>query len=178
MSGNLSDESEAFLKAFDHAMLGSGIRIALGPFKLLFPTSQWKNSCKTTHKFAEKYVSKALKLRSASTSNTTKRTDNIGIKHTTLLHGMAEQTDDPVTLRNEILQALMAAQETTASLICNVLFLLSRNERVWQKLRQEVVAIGDAPLDAEVLRSLSFLRNILNEGMFLNKLLWISKSFL
>ena len=44
---------------------------------------------------------------------------------------MAQKTEDKKELRNEILQALMAAQETTAALISNVFFLLSRNEFIW-----------------------------------------------
>ncbi|KAL9124979.1 MAG: hypothetical protein Q9217_005758 [Psora testacea] len=165
LSGNISKEAEAFLKAFDHAMLGSGIRIALGPFKVLFPTSQWRKSCETTHKFAEKYVAKALEYRASLMSEPSKERDAVNAKRMNLLQGMAEQTDDPFTLRNEILQALMAAQETTASLICNVFFLLSRHKPVWRKLHQEVVAIGDCELNAEALQSIPLLRNVLNEAL-------------
>lgn len=145
-------------------MLGSGIQIALGPFRFLYQSSQWRKSCETTHAFAGKYVTKALKYRESLRCSSPAEEDSG--KRAILLHGMAEQTDDPLTLRNEILQALMAAQETTASLICNVFFLLSRHKPVWRELRKEVLALGDHELNAEVLQSIPNLRNIMNEGVF------------
>lgn len=109
-------------------------------------------------------------------SESSKERDDVNAKRLNLLQGMAEQTDDPFTLRNEILQALMAAQETTASLICNVFFLLSRHKPVWRKLHQHVVAIGDCELNAEALQSIPLLRNVLNEGTCPTSSLYPSKT--
>lgn len=149
-------------------MLGSGIQIALGPFKFLYRymDSKWLASCKVTHQFAEKYVHKALQHRQtiAKEVSQSEKVSEGTRKPYVLLFGMAEQTDDTVELRNEVLQALMAAQETTAALISNVFFLLSRNEPVWQRLRQEVVALGHADLDQELLQGMDYLRNVLNES--------------
>lgn len=79
---------------------------------------------------------------------------------------MAEQTEDRTQLRNEILQALMAAQETTAVLISNVFFLLSRHPSVWKELRQEALSLADDQLEMDILLNMKYLRNVLNEGMF------------
>ncbi|KAL8737122.1 MAG: hypothetical protein Q9181_001993 [Wetmoreana brouardii] len=81
-----------------------------------------------------------------------------------LLFGMAEQTNDERQLGNEVLQALMAAQETTAALISNVFFLLSRNKTAWQQLRQEAVALEAEGLDQESLHGMKYLRKVLNES--------------
>ena len=77
---------------------------------------------------------------------------------------MAEQINDKMELRNQILQALMAAQETIAVLISNVFFLLSRHPLVWQRLRKEIIALGDSVLDVDTLQNLKYLRNVLNES--------------
>jgi len=69
LAGGTSDEAQTFLKAFDFAMFGSGFRIALDPFKLLFRDSEWHELYTETHKFAEKYVNKALKYRCENLSN-------------------------------------------------------------------------------------------------------------
>lgn len=140
LSRKASEQDETFLKAFDHAMLGSGIRIALGPFKFLYPLmdKQWIRSCRMTYQLAETYVNKALQHRQVTMKAKEKETEP-SLKSYILLYGIAEQTNDKIELRNGILQALMAAQETTASLISNVFFLLSRHPRVWHRLRKEVV---------------------------------------
>ncbi|MCJ1458141.1 hypothetical protein MMC28_008512 [Mycoblastus sanguinarius] len=167
LSGDTSVDAERFLKAFDYAMFGSGFRIALGPFKFLYRDPKWLESCKITHKFAEKYVDKALEYRQASQS---RAKDSMPKDHTNrqqhiLLFAMAEQTDDRTGLRNQILQALMAAQETTAALISNVFFLLARHPITWQRLREEVVSLGDREPDLDLHRNMKYLRNILNETL-------------
>jgi len=152
-------------------MLGSGIQIALGPFKFLYRyiDKNWLGSCRVTHRFAEKYVQKALRYRQtiAEEGSQLRKKAEGTRKPYVLLFGMAEQTDDPIELRNEILQALMAAQETTAALISNVFFLLSRNEPIWQRLRKDVLALGHADLDPESLQGMDYLRNVLKESKHL-----------
>lgn len=132
--------------------------------------SKWLGSCKVTHQFAEKYVHKALQHRQTIAKEVSEPEKVAGgtRKPYVLLFGMAEQTGDIVELRNEVLQALMAAQETTAALISNVFFLLSRNEPVWQRLRKEVVAHGHSDLDQEMLQGMDYLRNVLNESEYIS----------
>lgn len=165
LSGDTSVEAQEFLKAFDNSLFGSGLRIALGPFKLLFRDTKWRESCKVTHKFADRYVEKALDYRKKFISKSTQSAlDQKSDRRHILLYAMAEQTDDRTDLRNQILQALMAAQETTAALISNVIFLLARHPDVWQELRKEVVSLRDTRLDIDVLQSMVYLRNVLNES--------------
>jgi cytochrome P450 len=76
---------------------------------------------------------------------------------------MAEQTGDPIYLRNQILQALMAAQETTANLLGNIFFLISRNPDVFRKLKSEVLTIDD-DLNYNRLMGMKYLQNVINEG--------------
>ena len=173
LSGGTSTEAQRFLEAFDHAMFGSGFRIALGPLKFLFRDSKWPKACKTTHQFADYYVDKALQWRREHMqqekvqSNGGEGKDD-GQNHI-LLHGMAEQTEDRTELRNQILQTLMAAQETTSVLISNVFFLLARHPNVWQRLRQEALSLGDDEIGVDTLQNLKYLRNVLNESESLNE---------
>ena len=156
LSGDTSVEADRFLKAFDYAMFGSGFRIALGPFKVLHRDQKWLESCKLTHRFAEKCVDKALEYRRQSSCNDFELTvkDHDHRPWQILLYSLAEQTDDRTELRNQILQALLAAQETTAVLISNVFFLLSRHPAVWQRLRKEVFCLGDSELDVDLLHNM------------------------
>lgn len=106
-------EAQSFLKAFTHAMLGSGIQIALGPFGFLYlyVDRQWLKSCKVTHQFADEQVDKTHQSRPSLREEgwELKKESKTTGKPSVLLHGMAEQTSDKTELRNEILQGLMAA---------------------------------------------------------------------
>ena len=155
------------MKAFDHAMFGSGFRIALGRFKFLWPTGQWLESCQTTHKFVDQYVDKALQYRRRLLTETkggsSAKEGNLSVGQN-LIYAMAEQTADRATLRNESLQAMMAAQETTAVLISNVMFLLARHQDVFHRLRNEVLHLDPQNLDLDALQKLTFLRHVLSES--------------
>ncbi|KAL8722838.1 MAG: hypothetical protein Q9225_000725 [Loekoesia sp. 1 TL-2023] len=164
LSGSTSEDANQFIEAFDYAMFGSGFRIALGPFKVFWQSSKWRESCLKTHQFAEKYVQKAIKYRRKLDSKTGTQVPNEAVgDYQNLLYSMAQQTEDRMQLRNEILQALMAAQETTAVLISNVFFLLSRHPLVWNELRQEALSLDDDQLEMDVLLNMKYLRNVLNE---------------
>ncbi|KAL8729769.1 MAG: hypothetical protein Q9166_004492 [cf. Caloplaca sp. 2 TL-2023] len=148
-------------------MFGSGFRIALGPIKWLWQSSKWRESCSVTHRFAERYVQKAIAYRrQLQSGKSAQPADGEARRPQNLLYNMAEQTEDRMALRNEILQALMAAQETTAVLVSNVFFLLSRNPSVWERLRQEALSLRHDQLEMDVLLNLKYLRNVLNESNF------------
>lgn len=165
LSGATSHDSKQFLEAFDYAMFGSGFRIALGPFKFLFRDRKWLESCKTIHRFVDTYVDMALRSRQELPVG-----DKLGSgnhdnpQRHILLHAMAEQTNKKTELRNESLQALMAAQETTAVLISNVFFVLSRHPGVWQQLRVEVLSLKSQELNFDLLQNMKYLRKVLNES--------------
>lgn len=153
-------------------MYGSGFCIALRPFRFLCRDSRWPESCKKTHEFGEKYVTKALNYRCEFLSNNGhSREFSDKQRRPILLYAMAEQTEDQTELRNRILQALMAAQETTAVLISNVFFLISRHPLVWQQPRTEVLALGERALDIDVLQKMGYLRNVIHEGIYLQAIL-------
>ncbi|KAL8832811.1 MAG: hypothetical protein Q9170_004733 [Blastenia crenularia] len=142
-------------------MFGSGFRIALGSFKVLWRSSKWRQACLTTHRFAEKYVDKAIAYRRKLESEDSTHTAGEGMgRYQNLLYNMAEQTEDRTELRNEILQAVMAAQETTA-----VFFMLSRHPSVWNKLRHEALSLTEDQLEMDVLLNLKYLRNVVNETL-------------
>lgn len=174
LSGDKSEEAREFLEAFDYAMFGCGVQIALGPLKFLFlaARTKWIKACKTTHRFADKYVDKALEVRRHIVAG--KKEPLMGPVDRVprnLLSTMAEQTDDKIELRNQVLQALMAASETTAFLISNVFFELSRNPPVLQRLRDEMNSLDLSKamdLESEQLSGMKYLQHVLNETMRLH----------
>jgi cytochrome P450 len=80
------------------------------------------------------------------------------------LEEMAKTTRDPLELRYEILNVLMAGRDTTAALLTNTFFVLARRPDLWSRVRAEVeeTFAGRLP-DYESLRNMKQLRNLLNE---------------
>ena len=77
---------------------------------------------------------------------------------------MAQETEDKTELRDQIIQGMMANQETTAVLISNVLFLLARHPKEWETLRNEMLRFRPGELTFETLRECPRLRNVLSES--------------
>jgi len=165
--GMLSDapppHAQGFLDAFQAGFKGCGLRIALGPFKHLLPKGSWLKACEKTHEFADVYVERALEYRE---KHHLAQDDEAPIKQRTLLYNMAQQTGDKIVLRNQVVQAMMAAQETTASLVSNVFRILATNPPIFAELRDEVLAVGDEPLDFDRLSRMKFLQHVITESKF------------
>ena len=180
LSGKTPEHAKGFLDAFNAGFSGSGMRIALGPLKVFLSDTKWLQACRTTHNFADFYVDKAIKYREAylaqkGSLNTHDKSESEFQR--ILLYDMAEHTGDRIDLRNQILQALMAAQETTACLLSNVFFLLARHPEVWNKLRNEILDVESESLKYDQSTHLTYLRNVLNESMYTNSSLIVKTEF-
>ena len=164
LTGTTPAHAKDFLKAFDEGFSGSGLRIALGPFNALLSNRKWIKACGKTHAFADHYVDKAIQYRKELLSGHNNDSKAQREPHRIMLCNMAEQTEDKAVLRDQILQAMMAAQETTANLISNVFFLLARHSDVWHRLRQDILAFEGKELQLDDLSKLKYLHNVLSES--------------
>ncbi|KAF7864309.1 uncharacterized protein EAF02_010277 [Botrytis sinoallii] len=169
LSQNVPPHALGVLAAFDYAMRGCGIRIVLGPLRFLYRDPKWSEACQKVREFADYYVERALEYRHQYLVGDNSKIPNL--PNRTLLQSMAEQTGDREDLRWQIMQAHMAAQETTGNLLANVFFLLSRHPEVWHKLQQEVDAIGDSELNWDCISRLKYARMVINEALRLYPIL-------
>lgn len=149
--------------------------MGLGPLMFLHRDPKWNESNKRVHQVIDKYVNEALERQKLGVERK-ERLDGGGRKRPVLLDAMAEQSNDRIQLRNEALQAFIAAHETTACLISNIFFQLARHPAAWTKLREEVLALGDVHLDFEVSMKLKYLRNVINESKYLERCILTSPS--
>jgi cytochrome P450 len=129
--------------------------------KVLLPNRSWLKACKKTHDFADVYVDRALEYRHQLLTEATDKTE---AKQRTLLYHMAQRTSDKTVLRDQIVQAMMAATETTASLISTVVHVLANRPDVFATLRAEILAMGSVELDFDQLNRLKYLQNVILES--------------
>lgn len=168
-----------FLKAFQAVLKGLELRIVLGQLRVLFPQREWKSSCRITHRYLDYYINKAALLHKRrqdecspkvegkhlkASSSTADQDTGAKQRSRSLLQGLMEQTDDKIEIRNQIIQAMMAAQDTTSVLLSNTIFLLSRHPTAWARLRNEILSLDSTTLlSLSVLNSLKLLRKVLHE---------------
>lgn len=152
-------EAEKFSRAFDDAQAYLQVRAKLGPFRDLVRNKTFNANCRLVHASVDRYVFEALN-RQAQAGEDIKP----GNGRYDLLTELVSTMTDKVQIRNELLNVLLAARDTTASLLSSVFFMLARHPRVWARLQKEV-----APLEArrptyDDLREMKYIRAVLNEG--------------
>jgi cytochrome P450 len=160
--GSLKGQGGNFAEAFNYSQDICAIRFKLGDFMFLHYDSKYKKACKEVHQFADFYVREALELRKKGIDKKEKEGDERYI----FLHELALQTSDPVELRDQLLNILLAGRDTTAGLLSNLWLELSKRPEIVAQLQAEVATLGDTRPTFEQIKDLKFLKFVMNEGKF------------
>jgi len=86
-------------------------------------------------------------------------------KSYTFLYELLKVTKDPYILRSETMNVLLAGRDTTASLLSHTFFELARRPDVWAKLQAEVDKLGGEAPDYETMKSMKYVKWVLNESL-------------
>ena len=104
-----SDEA-AFAHAFDYAQHRLAVRGRLGDLYWLVGGRKFRESCKVVHKFVDGVVAKAL-------ANDEKQSVGDDGERYIFLQALISRTRDPVVLRDQLINILLAGRDTTACLL-------------------------------------------------------------
>ncbi|KAL8276562.1 hypothetical protein RQP46_011052 [Phenoliferia psychrophenolica] len=81
-----------------------------------------------------------------------------------LLDSLIQKTRDPKVLKDQVLNILLAARDTTMSTLTSAVYCLARDPVILAKLRTEILSIGkDAVPTYEDARGMRYLRAFINE---------------
>ena len=158
--GISTQSSTAFANAFNRSQQSVGFHARHGPFAALVPDPQFKIDTKTCHDFVDHYVRQGLRIRE---SKDLEKADGRYV----FLHELVKQTTDPVQIRSELLNILLAGRDSTASLLSNVWFIIARRPDIWAKLRSEIDGLGGQKPTFAQIKDMKYLRAVLNECTFL-----------
>ncbi|KFX94096.1 hypothetical protein V490_04524 [Pseudogymnoascus sp. VKM F-3557] len=162
----VGSEQQLFGESFDFAQTELNLRVRLGPFVKLYRNKKFDNACIKVHNFIDKFVAKALEFRRERLASGKVKDDEKATKEKYIfMNELALATDDPIQIRSEILNILLAGRDTTAGLLSNTFHVLARNPAVWTKLKHEVDQLeGNLP-SYETLRGMPYLKQVLNESL-------------
>lgn len=153
------NNSKELLEAFLGALAGVGKRRIAGKLhKIIYAFDKsWKTNINKVYAYVDVHVKRALAESAVPEDATQTRY--------VLLTEMAKEIKDPIKLRYQLLNVFMPARDSTSILVSNCLFNLARNPEIWNRLREESLALGDQPLTFALLKSLLSFRYVLHETL-------------
>ena len=158
-----------FAHCFDSATMTLGMRGRLAEKWWMYSPRSFHENCKEVHKFADYYVNLALTtdLSSLKSDNLEKGTHK---EKYIFLAELVKATRDPVELRSQLLNILLAGRDTTAGLLGWTFYLLVRHPDIYEKLRQTILenfGTYSRPRDVTFanLKACTYLQHILSETL-------------
>ena len=152
---------------FNEALQGMFPRLMLGKFAVLLKGSekQWKKTCAEVHEIIDEFIDEEMRFQAELKSQGKEmEADENSAYGYVLLRELVKQTDDKEYIRSELENIFFPARDTAAMLTSNVIFMLARRPDVWDKLREEVLAIEDKELTFGLLKSLKYVHAVMNES--------------
>lgn len=144
-------EPDRFCEAFDYAESVLQRRTELVGLAWLVRDRRFDEACRLIHAFIDKFIHAALQ-------------GDVKTGRYNLLAELAGACRDPVKIREELLNVLLAARDTTASLLSSVCYLLARNPRVWVRLSEEAAELNGKMPTYDALKNMRYLKSVLNES--------------
>ncbi|KAF2018436.1 cytochrome P450 52A12 [Aaosphaeria arxii CBS 175.79] len=166
-----------FATSFDRAQRYMSKAMRLDTLWWMAYDDEFRKECRTCHGFLDHYINRALAQKKnpptiKEPQTTTEGTGPSKPKYV-FLSALAETTDNPAELRQELLNILLAGRDTTASLLSFLFIELAKQPSVFRRLRALVLddfGSYDHPRDVSFarLKSCSYLQWCLNETLRLH----------
>ncbi|CCO35695.1 hypothetical protein BN14_09813 [Rhizoctonia solani AG-1 IB] len=170
------DDSASFAAAFGRAQDLLSDRFSLGhlwPWMELF-WNRTEEEMKVIHAYVTPILKRKLdEKRVLRFDNKTKAaaedSDVKGLEEAedTLLDHLVQLTDDISVIKDELVNILVAARDTTASTLTFAVYLLAENPKIMAKLREEILSrLGTSNYPTpEDFKEMKYLRAVLNETL-------------
>ncbi|CUA76640.1 Cytochrome P450 52E1 [Rhizoctonia solani] len=157
----------SFVSAFDEAQVIIPIRGRMGPH--IWPVVEWKKDQVWKHRcvideWVKPLIDSAIQRREEFLKGGGDKTKPAG---DTFIDDLVSSTDDRTLITDELVNILLAARDTTASLLTFTTYLLTQHPKVLHRLREEIREhVGpDAAPTYEHIKGMKYLRAILNETL-------------
>ena len=151
-----SAEGQKFVDAYERGAWEVAVRASTGILALLKGMSkEEKAAIEYCQDFVKVFVDKALARRDALKAKPTSQY--------TFLDELVKETQDPVRIRAEVMNLLLAGRDTTASLLSNMFFQLAKRPDLWARLRQEIAPLAGARPSFEQLKNMRLLQWCMKE---------------
>ena len=160
--GAETDEAN-FARAFDESQFWCASRGRFQDFYWLMDGWPFRKHIKVVHSFIDHFVQLALQKRREGTKIEEKG-------RYVFLDALVAETQDPIELRYQLVNILLAGRDTTASTLGWAFYVLARHPDVWRKLRNAVLndfGTYKNPTDIsfEKLKGCTYLQHFIHETL-------------
>ena len=164
----MNNVDDQFAYYFDKSQWFCAQRARFEKLHFLADNKESLRANQQVHAFVDRFVQSALDI--------VQREKNGGLdeekndENYVFLHALAATTQDPIELRSQLLNILLAGRDTTASLLSWCTLLLARHPSVFKNLRQTIVDTFGTynrpqPITFSGLKSCQYLQHFLNETL-------------
>jgi len=153
---------QSFSDAFDVAQATIATRWVLSNLYWIYNPKPFKAACAAARSMIRGYVATSLRVRA-------EKKKEEGQKRYVFLDALAESTQEPQVLQDQVLSVLLAGRDTTSMLLSWATLCLARHPDVLRKLRAAIEttvglgAFAKIPTQEE-LRNITYLKWVLNES--------------
>ncbi|KAI6304359.1 hypothetical protein MCOR11_001238 [Pyricularia oryzae] len=149
-----SPEAEDFLRAFDYVLFQGAKMARLGPIMMKLPHRKFDAEVQTVRSFVRKYVSKAMAEKGYQKE-----------RSYLFLHELVASGASVEYITGQVLSIILAGRDTTAAALAAAFYFLSKSPDIVDKLRQEMLEMGEENPDWETLRGMKYLQNVIKEAL-------------
>jgi cytochrome P450 len=138
-----------------------GLENRVGKLATIFPDKNYTNGLKYIHEYVGDYVRKTIeqhKKYTALVQKTEWRSKYV------FLEELAKMGYGKKKIQDELLNILIAGRDTTAGLLAHLWYILARRPEVFEKLRAEVLSLGNRKPSFEQVKEMKYLQYCVNEG--------------
>ncbi|KAK8863031.1 cytochrome P450, partial [Apiospora arundinis] len=150
--------SAQFAAAFKISQTELARRCRLGRLADWNISKDFLDACAVTQRFVDNYVAKAMRMRE-NQEKTGKRGRYV------FLEELAMVVDDPIAVRDHLLNVLIPARDSTSTLLAATLFAVAKDKSVLRKLQDEVRDLDGVYPSFETLKNMKYLKWVMNETL-------------
>lgn len=160
MLGRPTPDNELWLRAMNYGQMTLGKRMQLPQWNMFTRDPVFWASCKAVHEFVDAKID-AISLG-------TKEGISRDIRYI-LARELLKETSDRNVIRKELLNVFLPAHEATGVALTNIFFNVARHPCVWEKLREETLALPQGQdITYDLLKGMKYLHQVINETLRLN----------
>ena len=109
--------------------------------------------------YVDDIIARGFKAHEAYQENAGEKSDYL------FLQELFEHTDNHLKIRHELLSLLLAGRDTTASLLTNLWWEISRHPEVWKELQSEIAFLGNRAPTYDELKAMKYLNVVVKEAL-------------
>ncbi|KAL5344729.1 hypothetical protein ACLOAV_010421 [Pseudogymnoascus australis] len=157
-AGLSPEDHDVFGKNFDYGCLISAMRLRLADWCFLYTPPKYKKSCSLVKGYAMRYVNHAL-------NDMKENGEESAFEHHPFILDLYKELKDPILVRDQLMNVLIAGRDTTACLLSWAFYLLVRHPAALERIRQEISSTTkiEQPLTRAQINRMAYLKCVLNE---------------